>query len=65
MKIGNRENSLSVSRAAALMGVSQQYIRVGLQRGVLPFGYALQISNKKYTYFISAKKFTESTGIEV
>ena len=47
------------------MGVSQQYIRVGLQRGVLPFGYALQISNKKYTYFISAKKFTESTGIEV
>ena len=54
--------NVSVSEAARLMGVSQQFVRVGLQRGILPFGCAIQISNKKYTYFISRTKLMEYVG---
>lgn len=57
-------NRLSVEKASELMGVSPQFIRIGLQKGVLPFGYAVKMSNY-YTYYISSKKFTEATGIEV
>ena len=58
------DNRLSVAKAAELMDVSQQFIRIGLQRGILPFGYAVQISSK-WTYYISPSKFTESTGISI
>jgi hypothetical protein len=57
------DNNISVADAAKLMGVSQQFIRVGLQRGIFPFGYAVQISSDRYTYFISKQKFLETTGI--
>ena len=60
----NEKNNLTVFEAAELMGVSPQFIRAGLQQEALPFGLALRISSKKYTYFISKKKFTEYTGIE-
>lgn len=58
------KNNLTVEEAANLMGVSRQFVRVGLQRGLLPFGYAVQISTDRYTYFISKQKFTEYTGIQ-
>ncbi len=58
-------DNLPVKDAARLMGVCQQFVRVGLQRGILPFGYAIQISGKKYTYYISPEKFTEHTGIQI
>jgi hypothetical protein len=57
------KNNLTVEEAARLMGVSRQFVRVGLQRGLLPFGYAVQISTDRYTYFISKQKFAEYTGI--
>ena len=58
------ENNITVEEASKLMGVSRQFIRVGLQKGILPFGYAVQISTDRYTYFISKQKFIEYTGIE-
>lgn len=58
-------NNLTVAEASELMGVSRQFIRVGLQKGILPFGYAVQISRKHYTYFISKQKFIEHTGIKL
>lgn len=60
-----KENSLSIAEVAKLMGVSAQFVRVGLQRGILPFGYAVQISTNRYTYFISKEKFCEETGIKL
>ena len=60
-----KKNRLSVEEAAALMGVSQQFVRVGMQQGILPWGYAVRVSGKRYSYFISPKKFTEHTGIDV
>ena len=58
------ENNLTVEEASKLMGVSRQFIRVGLQKGVLPFGYAVKISDGRFTYFISRQKFLEHTGIK-
>ena len=56
-------NRLSIAEAAKLMGASEQFIRIGLQRGILPFGYAIQMSRKRYTYVIIKQKFIEYTGI--
>lgn len=56
------KNKVKVAEAARLMGVSQQFIRVGLQRGILPFGFAVQISTNKYTYHISRARLMEYIG---
>lgn len=58
------KNNISVAEAAKMMGVSSQFVRVGLQKGIFPFGYAVQISTDRYTYFISKQKFLEYTGIQ-
>ena len=57
-------NRLSISETARLMNVSEQFIRIGLQKGIFPWGYAVKMSTK-WTYFVSAEKFTEHTGIQV
>lgn len=57
-------SKMTIAEASKLMDVSQQFIRVGLQKGRLPFGYAVQISAARYTYFISREKFFEYTGIK-
>lgn len=48
--------SLSVKEAAEMMGKSQQFVRIGLQRGLLPFGVAIKMSSI-WTYYICPKKF--------
>lgn len=58
-------NNLQVEVAAKLMGVGKQFIRVGLRNGTFPFGYAVLMPSGKYRYYISPKKFTEYTGIEI
>ncbi len=50
------EKNISIKKAADLLGKSQQFVRIGLQRGLLPFGVALQMSSK-YTYSIIPGKF--------
>ena len=57
-------SNVTVAEAAKLMGVSQQFIRVGLQKKILPFGDAVQISTDKYTYFISRERLVEYIGIK-
>lgn len=56
--------NLTVARTAKLMKKSEQFVRIGLQRGILPFGYAVKTSTK-WNYYISPSKFSETTGIEV
>jgi hypothetical protein len=58
------EASMTVQEAAKLMGKSQDFIRIGLQRNILPFGYAVKIGKERYSYFIGREKFTEATGIK-
>ncbi|MBR1620216.1 helix-turn-helix domain-containing protein [bacterium] len=58
-------NNLPVETAAKLMGVGKQMIREGLKNGTFPFGYAVLMPSGKFRYYISPKKFTEYTGVEL
>jgi len=53
--------SLSIHKAAEIMGKSDQFVRVGLQRGILPFGSAVKLSTR-WTYYISPTRFFEYVG---
>ncbi len=64
MKKTNKANRMSVAECATLMGIAQQTLRVGIQRGRFPFAFAVK-RKSKWCYFISPVKFTEATGIRV
>lgn len=53
--------SLSIHEAAEIMGKSDQFVRIGLQRGILPFGSAVKLSTR-WTYYISPSRFYEYVG---
>lgn len=54
--------NISVSECARMLGKSEQFVRVALQTGVAPFGFA--VKNKSvYSYHISPKKLEEYMGI--
>lgn len=58
-----RTNGMKVREAAAILGKSEQFIRLGLQRGVFPFGTAVKMSTK-WCYYISEAKLNEFVGKE-
>lgn len=47
---------------AEALGVSAQTVRVALQKGMFPFGWAIKTSVHRYTYAISPKLFEEYLG---
>lgn len=55
--------NLPVIIAAKLMGKSPAWVCQGLRDGVFPWGYAVKMG--RWSYFISAIKFEEFTGIKV
>lgn len=57
----NYDKNLPVEVAAKIMGKSKQFVRVGLQRGLFPFGSAVKLSSR-WTYYISPQKFYEYVG---
>lgn len=52
---------MKVAECAKILGKSEQFVRIGLQRGILPFGYAVKMSSK-WTYHISESKVYEYLG---
>lgn len=62
-KIQSSTINLPVKTAAKLMGKSADWVMQGLRDGVFPWGYAVKLT--KWSYFISAVKFTEYTGIPI
>ena len=52
---------VSVKEAARALGVSEQYVRIGLQRGRLPIGSCVKMSSV-WTYHISEEKLREYLG---
>ena len=58
------KNRISIEHAAELLGASPQFIRIGLQQGILKFGMAVKMS-RQWTYVITKQKFEEATGIKV
>ncbi len=56
---------LTTQKVARIMQKSDEFVRVGLQRGFLPFGYAVKLPNRhKYTYYINPKQFEEYLGVD-
>ena len=53
---------LKVAEAAKLLGVSEQYIRCGLQQASLPFGSAVKVGKDRCTYHIVEDKVYEYLG---
>ncbi len=54
-------NNITVKQAAAILGKSQQFVRVAMQKGLLPIGTAVKMSSV-WTYHISPKLFYEYVG---
>lgn len=55
---------IRVTEAAAVLHVSDQFVRIGMQRGILPIGTALKMSTK-WTYQISPKLLAEYSGADI
>ena len=53
---------MKVKEAAQLLGKTEQFIRIGLQQGALPFGAAVKMKGGRYSYYISEKKLNEYMG---
>lgn len=53
---------ITPDQAANIMGCSAQFIRIGLQRGLLDIGDAVKMSTK-WTYNISPAKLAARQGI--
>ena len=46
---------VKIREAAELLGVSQQFIRIGMQRNQLPIGTAVKLSSR-WTYYIPRER---------
>ena len=58
---------ITVKTAARIMEKGEMFIRIGLQRNLLPFGLAVQKNPQKrrckYDYYINPKEFAEYLGL--
>jgi len=52
---------MKVNEAAKILGKSPQFVRIGLQRGVLPIGTAVKMSSR-WTYYISEEQLKKYVG---
>ena len=51
--------TLSVPQAASLMGVCAETVQAGLREGIFPWGYGIRTGEKRWRYWINARKFFE------
>ena len=55
--------NVPITEIAAAMHKDAQYVRVGLQKGILKFGYAIKLDNSnEYNYYCPDKKVWEEIG---
>lgn len=55
--------NVPINELEKAIGKDAQYIRIGLQQGVLNFGYAMKKDNSsEYNYYCPDKKVWEETG---
>ena len=60
---GENMERVKVADAARLMGVSEQFVRIGLQRGILPIGHAVKL--RQWAYYISRPMLEAYTGKKI
>ncbi len=57
----NKEATMTVKEAAAVLGISPDAVRAGLETGAFRFGTVIPMKEKVYIIF--REKFEEETGI--
>ena len=57
-----QDGKITIKEATKIMGKSEQFVTIGLQREILSFGVAFQMKSYKYSYYISPKLFYEYVG---
>ena len=56
--------NVPITEIAKAIGKDAQYIRIGLQQGILKFGYAMKLENSsEFNYYCPDKKVWEETDI--
>ena len=57
--------SVSIKKAADLMGISEQFLRVLIQNNKLPFASAVKMEedNKRFNYYINANGLAQHLGL--
>ena len=58
----NNIPKISIKEVAKIMGKGEQCIRIGLQRGLFPFGAAVNVTGNRFNYIIYPNKFREYIG---
>lgn len=55
--------NVPIAEIAKAIGKDPLYVRVGLQKGILCFGYAMKVGNStEYSYYCPDRKVWEETG---
>ncbi len=55
--------NVPISEIAKAIRKDAQYIRIGIQQGILRFGYAIKMDNSgEYSYYCPDRKVWEETG---
>jgi len=55
--------NVPITEVAKAIGKDAQYVRVGLQMGILKFGHAMKMENSsEYNYYCPDRKVWEETG---
>lgn len=55
--------NVSIVELSKAIGKDAQFIRIGLQKGILKFGYAMKRDNSsEFNYYCPDKKVWEETG---
>ena len=56
------KRNLPIAEIAKAIGNDAQYIRIGIQQGILKFGTAMKVGNsREYSYYCPDKKVWEET----
>ena len=55
--------NVPIAEIAKAMGKEAQYVRVGIQQGILKFGTAMKVGDsREFSYYCPDKKVWEETG---
>ena len=56
---------VTIQEAAKMLGITEQYLRVSLQRGAFPFGVAMKVGSERYTYYVNKERLERWIGGEI
>lgn len=55
---------ITIKEAAHILERSEQFVRIGLQRNLFPFGFAMKRTGaRKFDYFINPSQFAAYCGV--